>query len=65
MAGVPTVLPHERVAFAFNYGTFQGQSGLALNAAVRLDNYMQLNAGIGYGTNENLLGARAGLRVGW
>ena len=38
---------------------------LALNAAMRIDNHMQLNAGIGYGANENLVGGRVGLRIGW
>jgi len=65
MAGVPTVLPQERVAFTLNYGNFQGQNGLALNAAMRLDNHVQFTAGVGYGTNQNLVGARAGVRVGW
>lgn len=65
MAGVPTVLPNERVAFTLNYGNFQSQNGVALNAALRLDNYMQLTAGVAYGPNQNIAGARAGLRVGW
>jgi hypothetical protein len=65
MAGVPTVLPNERVAFTMNYGNFQGQNGVAINGAVRLDNNFQLTAGVGYSANENLVGARAGLRVGW
>jgi len=59
MAGVPTVLPQERVAFTLNYGNFQGQNGLALNAAMRLDNHVQFTAGVGYGTNQNLVGCPA------
>ncbi|RXH05444.1 MULTISPECIES: YadA-like family protein [Bradyrhizobium] len=65
MAGVPTVLPSERVAFTMNYGNFQGQNGLALNGAVRLNDNLQFTGGVGYSTNQNLVGARAGLRVGW
>jgi hypothetical protein len=65
MAGVPTVLPNERVAFTMNYGNFQGQNGLALNGAVRLSDNLQFTGGVGYSTNQNLVGARAGLRVGW
>jgi len=65
MAGVPTLLPHEKLAATLNYGTFQGQSGLAINAAFRLNQDMQLTAGIGYGMNENIAGGRVGLRVAW
>lgn len=65
MAGVPTVLPNERVAFTMNYGNFQGQNGVAINGAIRLDNHLQLTAGVGYATNQSIVGARAGLRVGW
>ncbi|WP_454628118.1 hypothetical protein [Bradyrhizobium cenepequi] len=65
MAGVPTVLPNERVAFTLNYGNFLNQNGVALNAALKLDNYVQLTAGVAYATNQNIAGARAGLRVGW
>jgi hypothetical protein len=35
------------------------------NAAVRLDNHVQFNAGVGYGANQNLVGGRVGLRFGW
>jgi hypothetical protein len=65
MAGTPTVLPNERVAFSFNWGNFQGQNGLALAGAVKLHEHIQLTGGIGYGTNQNLVGGRAGIRVGW
>ena len=36
MAGVPTVMPGEHLAMTMNYGTFEGESGLAVNAAYRL-----------------------------
>ena len=49
MAGVPTLLPSEKIAMAMNWGTFQGSNGLALNAAVRVSNNVQFNAGVGYG----------------
>ena len=54
-----------------NWGTFQSANGLALNAAVRLDNNVQLNGGVGYGADENLVGGRVGIAprmvepVGW
>jgi YadA-like membrane anchor domain len=65
MAGVPTVMPNERFVVSMNWGNFQSANGLALNAALRLDNRVQLNAGVGYGANQNIVGARAGLRIGW
>jgi autotransporter adhesin len=65
MGGVPTLLPHEKVAATLNYGTFQGQSGFAINAAYRLNRDLQLTAGIGYGANENIAGGRVGLRMAW
>ncbi|MFT2568465.1 hypothetical protein ACMWP8_28805, partial [Escherichia coli] len=37
MAGVPTLLPHEKVAVTMNYGTFERANGLAFNAAVRVN----------------------------
>lgn len=65
MAGVPTVMPNQRFAVSMNWGTFEHQHGLALNAAVRVDNHVQFNAGIGYGTNQSVVGGRAGFVVGW
>jgi YadA-like membrane anchor domain/Head domain of trimeric autotransporter adhesin len=65
MAGVPTVLPNERFAIAGNWGTFEGANGLALNAAARITDNLQFNAGIGYGPDERIIGGRAGLRFGW
>jgi YadA-like membrane anchor domain/Head domain of trimeric autotransporter adhesin len=65
MAGVPTLMPNERFAVTGNWGTFQGTNGLAFNAAARITNNIQLNGGIGYGANQNLVGGRVGVRVGW
>ena len=48
-----------------NFGTFEGAQGLAINAAMRLTDSMQLTGGIGYGPNENIAGGRIGLRIGW
>src|SRR5262249_52388448 len=64
MAGVPTLMPNERFAITMNWGNFQSANGLALNAAVRLDEHVQFNAGVGYGANQNIVGGRAGLRFG-
>jgi hypothetical protein len=65
MAGVPTLMPHEKFAAAMNWGTFQGANGLAFNTAFRISDNVQLNGGVGYGTDERLVGGRVGLRVGW
>lgn len=65
MAGVPTLLPTETVALALNAGTYDGSQGYALNAAVRINNNMQFNGGVGYGPDQNIVGGRAGLRIGW
>jgi hypothetical protein len=65
MAGVPTLMPNENFAVTMNWGTFQSANGLAFNAAVRLDNHVQVNAGFGYGADQNLVGGRVGLRLGW
>jgi autotransporter adhesin len=65
MAGVPTLMPHERFAVTANWGTFQSSNGLAFNAAARVSDRVQLNAGIGYGANQNLFGGRVGVRLGW
>jgi autotransporter adhesin len=65
MAGVPTLMPNESFAMTMNWGTFQSANGLALNAAVRVDNHVQLNAGFGYGPDQRIGGGRVGVRVGW
>ena len=48
-----------------NYGTFSGKGGVALNAAVRLTDNAQFTGGIGYGMDGNMVGGRAGLRLGF
>ena len=45
MAGVPTLLQSETFAMSGNWGTFEGENGLAMNAAVRLAKNVQLNGG--------------------
>jgi hypothetical protein len=65
MAGMPTLLPGERFAITMNWGTFEGANGLALGTAMRLSENLQLNGSIGYGADQNLVGGRVGLRLGW
>lgn len=65
MAGAPTLLASESFAMTGNWGTFQGENGMAVNAAMRLAKNVQLNGGVAYGLNEDLAGGRVGVRVGW
>jgi hypothetical protein len=65
MAGVPTVLPNETFVMTANWGTFEGENGVAAGAAVRLSGHLQLNGGVAWGLNENIAGGRVGARVGW
>ena len=65
MAGVPTLLPSESIALTANWGTFEGEHGLAGAMAVRIDRNVQLNAGVGFGAGANTVGGRAGIWVGW
>jgi hypothetical protein len=59
MAGVPTLLNGEKFAMTGNWGTFEGENGLAMNAALRLSSNVQLNGGVGWGVAEDLAGGRA------
>jgi autotransporter adhesin len=65
MAGAPSLLQSETFAMSGNWGTFEGENGLAMNAAFRLGKNTQLNGGVAWGLGENLAGGRLGVRVGW
>jgi autotransporter adhesin len=65
MSGVPTLLQGETFAMSGNWGTFEGENGLAMNAAVRLAKHVQLNGGVAWGMGESIAGGRVGVRVGW
>ncbi len=65
MAGTPTLLQSETFAMSGNWGTYQGENGLAMNAAVRLAKNVQLNGGVAWGLNNETAGGRVGVRVGW
>ena len=65
MAGVPTVLPHEKIAVTANWGNFEGENGFAAGAALRLDQSWQLNAGVAAGSSGHTFGSRVGVRLGW
>jgi autotransporter adhesin len=65
MAGTPTLLQSETFAMSGNWGTYEGENGLAMNAAVRLAKNVQLNGGVAWGLNNDTAGGRVGVRVGW
>ena len=65
MAGTPALLPHETFAISGNWGSYEGKSGVAFGAALKVDGNTQLTGGIGYGVNDGTVGGRAGVRVGW
>lgn len=65
MAGTPTLMPSETFAISGNWGGYEGKSGLAFGAAYKLDASVQLNGGFAYGVNENTVGGRVGVRMGW
>ncbi len=65
MSGVPTLLQSETFAMSGNWGTFEGENGLAVNAAVRLAKNVQLNGGVAWGLDQDIAGGRMGVRVGW
>ena len=58
-------LPGERAAFKANWGTFRGDNAFAFSGALRIVDHLSLDAGVGFGTDDRNIGARAGLRFGW
>jgi len=62
---VPTLLQSESFATSGNWGTFEGENGLAMNAALRLPTNVQLNGVVAWGLGEDIAGGRVGVRVGW
>jgi autotransporter adhesin len=65
MGGAPGLAAHEKFAVTMNWGTFEGANGTAINAALRLADNIQLNAGFGYGPDEKIAAGRAGVRFAW
>jgi hypothetical protein len=65
MAGAPTLLQGETFAMSGNWGTFEGENGLAMNAAFRVAKNVQLNGGVAWGLEQDIAGGRVGVRVGW
>lgn len=65
LAGSPSLAEHETFAISGNWGGYQGKSGMAFGAALKLDPHIQLNGGMAYGMNDGTVGGRAGVRLGW
>jgi hypothetical protein len=55
----------KRFGVSGNFGTFEGQSALAASAAIRLSHDWQINAGVGFGTNQGTVGGRVGVVGQW
>ena len=56
---------HKKFALGINYGTFAGQSALALSSAARLTDNLVVSGSLGYGVDENQLGGRLGMQIAW
>lgn len=65
MAGVGDIGSDERFSLSANWGTFGGENGVAIGAAVRISNHVSFNAGFASSVEGGQSGARAGIRVGW
>ncbi len=56
---------NKRFAMAVNYGTYGGQSAVAVSGFVRLDQNWVVSASAGYGANVDTFGGRVGLLTAW
>ena len=59
------LLPDQTVALGVAYGNFEGSSAVGVNASGRLSDSASVTFGLGYGTQEETLGVRAGVNFGW
>ena len=65
MAGTFLPQPGETIRLSGNWGNFEGSNALAFSGAVSLSGGAYLTAGVGIGLEENTVGSRAGVSVGW
>ena len=58
---------NKRFAVASNYGTFAGQSAVAMTALARLSDNVVLSGSASYGvrTDVNQFGGRVGVQMAW
>ena len=61
----PSVAPGQNFAMSGGVGTFGGEGAIALSFTARVNQNVQLNAGIGSGFRSNTVGGRAGFVIGW
>ena len=55
----------KKFAVAMNYGTFQGQSAMALSSYVRVTDQVVVSGGLGYGVGASQFGVRVGVQFSW
>jgi hypothetical protein len=66
MALTGSALPaNKKAAIAVNYGTFEGQSAVALSSYLRVDDSTVVSGGVSYGVDQNLVGGRFGMQWAW
>jgi hypothetical protein len=58
---------NKKFAVATNYGTFAGQSALALTGLMRISNNFVVSRSASYGVGDqaNQFGGRVGMQVAW
>ena len=52
-------------ALGANFGFYEDKQAIAAQAAIRLDDTLTLNAGIGLGLDSNTVGGRVGFVAAW
>lgn len=62
---MPTLLRHENFVLTGNWGNFSSQNAVGFNGALKLDQNISLNAGVGVGLDTNRVASRAGFRIGF
>lgn len=65
LSGSAYLSASENFSLSANYGHFQGSNAIGFGAAVRVADRISLNGGLGLGLEEDTVGGRAGMRIGW
>lgn len=65
MAGTFLPRPGETVRLSGNWGNFEGSNAVAFSGAVAVSDKMFFTAGLGAGLEEDTMGGRAELSMGW
>ena len=59
----PTVSPGKTLNLSLGAGTYNGENAAAFSFGVRVNEYLSVNGGVGYGTSRSDFGARLGATV--